>query len=78
MIAAIDIHYKENYAKAVCAIFDWSDATPKQVHTTIIDEVAPYVSGEFYKRELPCILKVLEEVLLDTLEAIIIDGHVFV
>ncbi|MEM6721052.1 MAG: endonuclease V [Bacteroidota bacterium] len=78
MIAAIDIHYRETHAKAVCAIFNWEDATPKQVYTAIIDKVAPYVSGEFYKRELPCVLNVLQQVNLNTLEAIIVDGHVFV
>ncbi|MGH1385849.1 endonuclease V [Kordia sp.] len=78
MIAAIDIHYKETYAKAVCVVFNWADETPQHVYTAIITEVAPYVSGEFYKRELPCILKVLEQVQLDSLEAIIVDGHVFV
>lgn len=78
MIAAIDIHYKETYAKAVCVVFDWADETAEHVYTDLITEVAPYVSGEFYKRELPCIIKVLEQVQLDTLEAIIVDGHVFV
>jgi len=78
MIAAIDIHYKETYAKAVCVVFNWEDETPQHIYTDIITEVEPYISGEFYKRELPCILKVLEQVSLDTLEAIILDGHVFV
>ncbi len=78
MIAAIDIHYKETYAKAVCVLFDWAAATPTHMYTALIEDVAPYVSGEFYKRELPCILKVLQQVNLDTLEAIIVDGHVFV
>ncbi|MFK7749581.1 MAG: endonuclease V [Kordia sp.] len=78
MIAAIDIHYKETYAKAVCVVFNWSDETPKHIYTAKITEVAPYVSGEFYKRELPCILKILEQVDITTLEAVIVDGHVFV
>lgn len=37
-----------------------------------------YIPGEFYKRELPCILKVIEKVNLAELEAIIIDGYVFI
>ncbi|WP_298515826.1 endonuclease V [uncultured Kordia sp.] len=78
MIAAIDIHYKETYAKAVCVVFNWEDETPQQIYTDIITEVEPYIPGEFYKRELPCIVKVLQQVPLDTLEAIIVDGHVFV
>ena len=78
MIIATDIHYKETYAKAVCVAFEWKDAVPAKIYTTTIDEVAPYVPGEFYKRELPCILKVLEQVDLNVVEAIIVDGHVFV
>ncbi|WP_420574482.1 endonuclease V [Kordia sp.] len=78
MILAIDIHYKETYAKAVCVAFDWADETATQIYTAKIEEVEPYVSGEFYKRELPCILEVLKQVNLDEIEAIIIDGHVFV
>jgi len=78
MILAIDIHYKETYAKAVCVAFNWADETPQKVYTDTIAEVAPYVSGEFYKRELPCVLKILEQTNLDTVEAIIVDGHVFV
>lgn len=78
MIAAIDIHYKETYAKAVCVIFDWTDDVPQQVYTAKIEDVAPYIPGEFYKRELPCILKVLEQVSHEELETIIVDGHVYV
>jgi len=40
-----------------------------------IHPVAPYESGQFYKRELPCILSLLKEIAED-LEAIIIDGYV--
>lgn len=78
MILATDIHYKETYAKAVCVVFEWKDAVPAKIYTATIDEVAPYIPGEFYKRELPCILKVLGQVDLNTVEAIIVDGHVFV
>ncbi len=78
MILATDIHYKETYAKAVCVTFDWEDAVPEKIYTATIDEVAPYVPGEFYKRELPCILKVLAQIDLESIEAIIVDGHVFI
>ncbi|MBC8756536.1 endonuclease V [Kordia sp. YSTF-M3] len=78
MILAIDIHYKETYAKAVCVAFDWADETPKKVYIDTISEVEPYIPGEFYKRELPCVLKVLAQTDLDSIEAIIVDGHVFV
>jgi len=78
MILAIDIHYKETYAKAVCVAFDWTDETPQKVYIDTISEVEPYIPGEFYKRELPCVLKILAQVTLEDIEAIIVDGHVYV
>lgn len=78
MILAIDVHYKETYAKAVGVWFDWDDEKPREIITTIIDEVAEYESGQFYKRELPCILQLLEKIDLSKIELIIVDGHVYV
>ena len=39
-------------------------------------EMAEYVSGEFYRRELPCLLMALEKV-SQTPEIIIVDGYVW-
>lgn len=78
MILAIDVHYKETYAKAVGVLFDWEDETPKEIITTIVKEVAEYESGQFYKRELPCILELLKQIDLEKVECIIVDGHVYV
>jgi len=49
-----------------------------QIDRTILKtiyNVAPYEPGNFYKRELPCIMSLLEEV-EEELEAIVIDGFV--
>ena len=77
MIVAIDVHYKADYAKAVSITFeDWEDEAPLKTDVAIIKEVAPYVPGQFYKRELPCIMEVLkcsESIKIDT---IVIDGYV--
>jgi len=35
----------------------------------------PYVSGEFYKRELPCLLEALKG--LSDIELIVVDGYVW-
>ena len=78
MILAIDVHYKEDYAKSVGVLFQWNDAEPQQLITATRNDVAPYEPGQFYKRELPCIMQLLEQVDLSTLDAIIVDGHVFV
>lgn len=78
MIAAIDAHYREKFAKFVCITFDdWMDEAPKSVHTILLPEAGDYVPGEFYKRELPGILEVLKNLDLNELECIVIDGYVF-
>lgn len=77
MIAAVDVHYKTDYAKAVVVLFKADDLIPQQVITEHINEVAEYVPGQFYKRELPCILKVIEKLDLQSIDLIIVDGHVY-
>ncbi len=78
MLLALDVHYRENTTKAVGVLFNWEDTEPIEIVTEFIDDVAEYVPGEFYKRELPCLLKVIAKIDLNQLEAIIIDGYVFI
>lgn len=78
MQLAIDIYYSDEKAKAVGVLFNWNDESPSSVIVEWIENVAPYVSGEFYKRELPCIIKVIEKVDLASIETIIIDGYVYI
>ncbi len=78
MLLAIDVYYYEQSAKVVGALFNWNDEEPKEIITCVATNVLPYVSGEFYKRELPCVLELLKQVDLQTLEAIIVDGHCYV
>ena len=59
-------------------LFDWQDERPQQVIIEKLTNVAEYVPGLFYKHELPCILAVIEKINLADLEAIIVDGHVFI
>ena len=77
MIACVDVGYSSSGAKAACVVFsDWRDAVPAAEHTVSISQVAEYVPGEFYKRELPCILKVLKEV-QSPLTTIVVDAYVW-
>jgi deoxyribonuclease V len=78
MLLAIDVHYRENESKAVGVLFDWEDTEPIEIVTVFIDDVAEYTPGEFYKRELPCLLKIIDKIDLNQLEAIIIDGYVYI
>jgi deoxyribonuclease V len=79
MVLALDVHYKPgNTAKSVGFLFNWDDLQPQQTIIEYSSDIEDYVPGEFYKRELPCLLKVIEKVDLSELEAIIIDGYIYV
>lgn len=78
LLLAIDVYYYKQSAKVVGALFSWEDEKPKKILTTVYEGVEEYQSGNFYKRELPCILKLLASLDLNTLEAIIIDGHCYI
>jgi deoxyribonuclease V len=78
MILAFDTYYFGGKAKTVCLSFlNWEAAESFKVYSEILDNVPGYTSGEFYKRELPCIVSLLKQVDHTNLSAIIIDGFVF-
>ena len=77
MILAFDTYYFDNKAKTACVAFsNWEEATPIHVFEETLKDIAPYVPGEFYKRELPCILSLLNQIDVP-ISTIIIDGFVF-
>ena len=60
MLACVDVDYRDVGAVAACVAFErWGSPEPAQIAIEEIEEVAPYVPGEFYRRELPCVLAVL-------------------
>lgn len=77
MLACVDVYYYDDHAVAACVLFKkWKDSLPAtQFHTTV-SKITPYISGQFYLRELPCILKVLEFI-DEYIEVILIDGYVW-
>ena len=77
MIYAFDTYYYENKANTVAVGFkSWSDEKPIEVYSEVLEGILEYEPGSFYKRELPCILSVLEKIDLTGIELIIIDGYV--
>ncbi|MCT4665003.1 MAG: endonuclease V [Flavobacteriales bacterium] len=78
MLLAIDVYYKEQRAKVVGALFQWEDVEPIKIISCQYNKVLPYEPGNFYKRELPCILELLKQVKFDELQAIIVDGHCYI
>ncbi len=77
MILAVDVQYSRDKAVAGGVEFEhWTDARPLREHISFIKGVAEYRPGQFYRRELPCILKLLSD---DHLRptCIVVDGYVF-
>lgn len=76
MILTTDVAYRAGAATAVGVLHcDWRTDDIVQIIIRRIDPVAPYESGHFYKRELPCIMALLAEVDCAP-EAIVVDGYV--
>lgn len=76
-LVAIDVHYDGDQSATAAAILfkDWHVPEAYETVTATIAPIEPYEPGAFYKRELPCILALLEKMeMLPTL--IIIDGYV--
>lgn len=77
MIVAMDVYYRETGAKAVAVAFNtWQDPTLLHVYDATLTEVAEYVPGAFYQRELPCLVEVLRQVPLEEVEVLVVDGYV--
>src|SRR5262249_15524362 len=73
----VDVAYRATDAIAACVLFhDWMDAHGVEERLEHIDKIEPYESGQFYRRELPCLLAVLNPV-SEPLEAVVVDGYVW-
>lgn len=78
MLLAFDTYYYDNKAKTVCLEFaEWNESKIFKIYTEIIDHIEEYIPGEFYKRELPCIISLLNQIDLKKIDAIIVDGFVY-
>ena len=76
-LACVDVAYQDDEAFAACLLFDqWTDASGAQSLVAHIAAVAPYEPGQFYRRELPCLLAALERSPWP-LEMVVIDGYVW-
>ena len=76
MILAVDVHYTNDSATVAGVTFEhWTDESETGLYLSHLSGIKEYISGQFYKRELPCILKLLEEHRLFP-DIIVIDGFV--
>ena len=77
MILAVDVHYGSDTASVGGVAFsDWSADREEAVYRSVYPDVAAYVAGQFFRRELPCILHLLGEHGL-TPATLVIDGCVY-
>ena len=77
MKLAIDVQYLESTAYIAGVAFEtWSAETPYAEYTSYLEDIEDYQSGFFYKRELPCIRKLLDDHQIQP-DVIVIDGYVY-
>lgn len=75
--ACFDVYYYNNHAKAGCIVFEKAERERiLSSYSEIINRVQEYIPGQFYKRELPCLLAVLEKV-NENVDFIIVDSFVW-
>jgi deoxyribonuclease V len=78
MIFAFDTYYTEKTARTVCVGFaDWASQAVAFLKTEELPVQDEYESGQFYKRELPCILSLLGKMDVKAGDVIVVDGFVF-
>lgn len=77
IIACFDVYYYQNSAQACCIVFE---TKPNEriisQYGAVVKSVDDYVPGEFYRRELPCLLSVYKKVEED-IDLAIVDGFVW-
>lgn len=77
MIAAVDVGYSASGALAAGVLFDsFSSSIPSATASLSIADVEPYVPGSFYRRELPCLLALLQSVPWRP-TILLVDGYVW-
>jgi deoxyribonuclease V len=76
LVVCVDVDYRDPIAVAAGVWFPgWETSEVETEVVTTLDEVAPYQPGELYRRELPCVLAVLERGPVP--EVVVVDGYVW-
>jgi len=77
LIGCFDVHYRDPRAAVACVVLSsWQAKAASECIVKIVDRVAPYQPGAFYRRELPCI-EVALEALRVVPDILVIDGYVW-
>jgi len=73
-------YFDHDKANTICLAFkNWESSVPDYEFSEIKEGVEEYIPGQFYKRELPCILSLLEKIKtqIEEIFCIVIDGFVY-
>ncbi len=77
MICCLDVHYQNNKAKcAAVLIEDWQSKEPYKIYFDYTKCPSDYEAGAFYKRELPCLLYIIDKIETNY-TTLLIDGYVW-
>lgn len=79
MILITDVQYPTSgggWAAGVSCL-GWEDAVAQHEHTAFVKDVAEYQPGQFYLRELPCLLSLVKTAPTPP-SVIVVDGYVWV
>jgi deoxyribonuclease V len=77
MILAVDVQYVTDKGVAAGVLFEsWGATAAIDEFISVVDIDAEYIPGQFFKRELPCILTLLKDHALSP-DIILVDGYVF-
>lgn len=77
MFACLDVGYRGTHALAACVVFaHWRAAAPLEICRAALSGVPDYHPGNFYVRELPPLLAVLERT-SGRFETLVVDGYVW-
>lgn len=73
-----DSYYNEGFVTTACiGIAEWRSENIEFKEINFSEITSEYVSGQFYKRELPGILELLNDIKLENDDCIVIDGYVY-
>ena len=76
MILAVDVDYRDRGASIAGIAFEnLEDEDESGIFKSQLHGIEEYVPGEFFRRELPCILKLIQEHNINP-DIIIVDGFV--
>jgi len=78
LIYCFDTYYGDDYANtAVIGIEKWDAEFPDFELSEVTHDIEDYESGSFYKRELPCLLSIIDKLSVNyEKDILLIDGYV--